>query len=389
MRRMNSDCVDLIYLDPPFNSKTNYAAPIGSHAAGAEFKDTWTLYDIDIVWLDLLEAKHPALNRVIHATLTKSDKSYLIYMAIRLLEMRRILKPAGGIYLHCDPTMSHYLKLVMDAIFGRENFRNEIIWAYTGPGSPNMRQFNRKHDVIFWYSNGEDWTFNGDAVRVLHKKPIGAGGTSTKWLKEKEDLAEKYKGGKIPETWWTRFSPVGRIKGERTGYPTQKPRKLLKRIIEASSPRGGIVFDPFCGCATTCIAAEELNRQWIGIDISPKAAELVQTRILNELGFAGREHQIIHRQDIPQRTDLGEIPKYNCKENKNRLYGEQGGHCNGCREHFQMRHLEVDHIIARSQGGTDHIENLQMLCGNCNQIKGNRGHEYLLARMEGRKVPYA
>ena len=154
MRGMNSESVDLIYLDPPFNSKANYAAPVGSPAAGAEFKDTWTLQDVDIAWLDLIEQKHPRVNRVIDAAMTDSDKSYLIYMAPRLLEMRRLLKPTGSIYLHCDPTMSHYLKLVMDAIFGRQNFRNEIVWCYTGPGSPGMRQFNRKHDTLFWYSCG-------------------------------------------------------------------------------------------------------------------------------------------------------------------------------------------------------------------------------------------
>ena len=120
MRGMNSDSVDLIYLDPPFNSNANYAAPIGSEAAGAEFKDTWTLDDIDITWLDLIEIDHPALNRVIHAALTNSDKSYLIYMAVRLLEMYRVLKPTGSLYLHCDPTMSHYLKIVLDAIFGKK-----------------------------------------------------------------------------------------------------------------------------------------------------------------------------------------------------------------------------------------------------------------------------
>ena len=129
MRGMNSESVDLIYLDPPFNSKANYAAPIGSEAAGAEFKDTWTLNDVDAAWLDLIEAKHPALNRVIHAAMTDSDKSYLIYMAVRLLEMKRILKSTGSIYLHCDSTMSHYLKFVVDAVFWKVNFRNEIIWC--------------------------------------------------------------------------------------------------------------------------------------------------------------------------------------------------------------------------------------------------------------------
>ncbi len=121
LRGMNSETIDLIYLDPPFNSNANYAAPIGSEAAGAEFKDTWTLDDINITWLDLIEIDQPALNRVIHAAMTNSDKSYLIYMAVRLLEMHRILKDTGSLYLHCDPTMSHYLKLVLDAIFGRKS----------------------------------------------------------------------------------------------------------------------------------------------------------------------------------------------------------------------------------------------------------------------------
>ena len=122
MRGMNDACIDLIYLDPPFNSKTNYAAPIGSKAAGAAFKDTWTLEDVDAEWINLIEKKHPALYRVLLAAITPSDKSYLVYMAARLLEMCRILKPAGSIYLHCDPTMSAYLKLLMDAIFGRKAF---------------------------------------------------------------------------------------------------------------------------------------------------------------------------------------------------------------------------------------------------------------------------
>ncbi len=154
MRGMNSESVDLIYLDPPFNSKQDYAAPIGSQAAGAAFKDTWSLSDIDVEWINLIEQKQPAVQRVLLAAMTDSDKSYLAYMAARLLEMPRLLKPTGSIYLHCDPTMSHYLKLLMDAVFGRRNFRNEIVWAYTGPGSPRMRQFNRKHDTILWYVRG-------------------------------------------------------------------------------------------------------------------------------------------------------------------------------------------------------------------------------------------
>ena len=151
MRGMNSDSVDLIYLDPPFNSKANYAAPIGSKAAGAEFKDTWTLSDVDAEWINLMEAKHPVLHRVLLAAMTNSDKSYLAYMAVRLLEMRRLLKPTGSIYLHCDPTMSHYLKLVMDAVWGRANFRNEVIWRYKKYQKAVMRHFTRNADRLLFY----------------------------------------------------------------------------------------------------------------------------------------------------------------------------------------------------------------------------------------------
>ncbi len=139
MRGMNSETVDLIYLDPPFNSNANYAAPVGSQAAGAAFKDTWTLSDVDAEWINLIERRHPAVHRVLLAAMTNSDKSYLSYMAARLLEMPRLLKPTGSIYLHCDPTMSHYLKLLMDAVFGRKNFRNEIIWCYRGGGGTTTR----------------------------------------------------------------------------------------------------------------------------------------------------------------------------------------------------------------------------------------------------------
>ena len=160
MRGMNSESVDLIYLDPPFNSKANYAAPIGSKAAGAEFTDTWTLRDIDIAWVDLIEQKHPKVNRVIQAAMTDSDKSYLIYMAARLIEMHRVLKPTGSIYLHCDPTMSHYLKLLMDAIFGRGNFRSEITWKRTNAKGLSFIGYPNNADSLLYYSKGDEFVWN-------------------------------------------------------------------------------------------------------------------------------------------------------------------------------------------------------------------------------------
>ena len=374
MRGINSESVDLIYLDPPFNSNANYAAPIGSEAAGAEFKDTWTLDDVDNAWLDLIETKYPALNRVIHAAMTNSDKSYLIYMAARLLEMKRILKDTGSIYLHCDSTMSHYLKLVMDAIFGKQNFRNEIVWHYYNVASTSKKFIGRKHDTIFFFAKSDATSFNWDSMREPYS-------SDSNWVKASGNYGDpRYspnEKGKLMHDVW-RIPTINNMAKERTGYPTQKPLVLLEHIIKASSNKDEVVFDPFCGCATTLVAADRLQREWIGIDISEKAAELVVERIKSDQGLF---QKIIARTDIPKRTDLGDMPRYNVPQNKTLLYGEQGGDCNGCGTHFQKQHLEVDHIIAENVGGTDHIENLQLLCSNCNRIKGDRGQEYLVSRL--------
>ncbi len=313
LQGINSECIDLIYLDPPFNKNKKFTAPIGTSAEGASFKDIFTQDDLKEEWLKTLEENQSDLFRYldgIRGIGKPYNFAYLAYMAIRLLECHRVLKPTGSIYLHCDATMSHYLKTTMDCIFGEDNFRNEILWCYAGPGSPKMRQFNRKHDTILFYSKGSSWIFNGDDVRVPHKKlntnlkgaAISAPLTS--------QLREKYlEKGKIPETWWTKFSPAGRLKRERTGYPTQKPLALLRRIIKASSNEGGIVLDPFCGCATTCVAAEDLNRQWIGVDISIKAYELVKQRLTKEVADPSHlfksQNKIHMRTDPPKRTDQG------------------------------------------------------------------------------------
>ena len=385
LRGLNTASVDLIYLDPPFNKNANYAAPIGSKAAGASFKDSWTLTDLDVAWIDLIERDYPGLYRVILAAMTDSDKSYLAYMAVRLIELQRVLKPTGSLWLHCDHTMSHHLKLVLDAVFGKRNFRNEVVWCYTGPGSPGQGQFPRKHDTLFWYSNSAEWTFNPDAVRIPHhgktKANFKQGLQGSGFVADTYDLAE---GGKVPESWWAQAKGNGlaiaaRQAKQYVGYPTQKPLALLDRVILASSNPGEIVMDPFCGCATACIAAEQNHRKWVGIDISPKAAELVAQRMRDELGVF---FQGIHRTDIPRRTDLGDLIAYNDPRNKRHLYGEQGGYCKGCGTHFELRNLEVDHKMPRSQGGTDHLSNLQLLCGHCNRVKGDRGMEYLKSKLQ-------
>ena len=385
MRGMNSESVDLIYLDPPFNSNANYAAPIGSLAEGAGFKDVWTLSDVDVEWINLIATKHPRLERVLLAALTNSDKSYLAYMAARLLEMPRLLKTTGSIYLHCDPTMSHYLKLVMDTIFGRGNFKNEVIWHYR-KWSTGKYTFQRNHDVILCYSRSDrnKSTFNqlfmeraeSTIKRFGEAKIISGHDEDGNRLPSQTEDA-KSEGVRQDDVWnIRRVPPIKQL------YRTEKPVKLLNRIIRASSNEGDMVLDPFCGCATACVSAENLRRQWVGIDISPKAGELVLHRLASRENQVVRRNDIVLRTDIPQRTDIGPIPRPNSKLNQEKLYGQQAGYCAGCGVHFELRNLEVDHIIAKGKGGTDHIDNLQLLCGNCNRIKGVRGMAYLVTKLQ-------
>ncbi len=402
LRGLDGDSVELIYLDPPFNSNKHYSAPVGSVAAGASFKDAWTLSDEDEAWHAALKSHHPKLYAIIHAAGAvggKGDKSYLIYMAVRILELRRILKNIGSLYLHVDPTMSHSLKLVLDAVFGKARFRNEVIWCYQGR-ELSKKQYNRKHDVILFYSKSENAVFNweeiGPTLAETSRKAMSRhvddegrafvlrykdGGGFAPIKNDKSDKTyRQYVPDKIPPRDW--FIMDYSRKSERMGYPTQKPLALMDRIIRASSNEGDTVLDPFCGCATTCVAAEVLHRKWVGIDISPKALELVKIRLDKEVLGEGKvfSGKVIHRTDLPTRTDLPRI-RLSRTAIKKILYGNQAGICNGCAIHFQIQNFEIDHIVPSSDGGAEVMENFQLLCGNCNRIKGVRTMEYLKSRL--------
>ena len=431
MRGLNSETVDLIYLDPPFNSNRDYAAPIGSEAAGAAFKDTWTLSDVDLEWHGEIAEANPSLYRVIDAAREahgKAMQSYLIMMAVRLLEMKRLLKSTGSVYLHCDPTASHYLKLLMDAVFGESNFRNEIVWRRSHPKGLAFTRFAQNHDLILVYGRhgattwNQMYVSNPNALKQYNLVEPGSerryqltsllnpnpnrpnltyefkGVTKVwRWTRERMEQADRDglivvpRGGKgvprlkryldeqegipISDTWDDVSVALGK---ERTGYPTQKPLSLLERIINASSNEGQVVLDPFCGCATALIAAEKLGRQWIGIDLSSVAKTLVQRRMAKELGFDSLG--VVYRGDVPMRTDLGKLPSY--KTHKHTLFGKQEGHCAGCRHDFPFRNFTVDHVVSQSKGGTDHIDNLQLLCNACNSMKGTKTQEEFLVTLK-------
>ena len=411
MRGMNSETVDLIYLDPPFNSNNSYSAPVGSKAAGAAFKDTWALSDLDVAWMGLIADEQPAIYKLLEtARLThgKGMMSYLCMMAVRLTEMKRLLKPTGSIYLHCDPYASHYLKLLMDAIFGNERFRNEVIWHYKSFHGQVRKYYPRKHDVMLMYTRSSKWTFNRqfdenneDTIDFQRWNKYLVEGSKIlgnnmpmqdsrflryyrRWVREHgcepnpEDVVYEVKGQSLDTVW--EIKPVDpKDKKERIGYPTQKPLRLLERMIAVSSDPGDIILDPFAGCATACVAAEQLDRQWIGIDLSEKAVELVNYRLKDTLGSLYHYGFVTSRKDNPQRTDIEKPPNY--RKSKHVLFGQQEGVCNGCEMDFPFKIFAVDHKLPKSKGGQDHIENLQLLCGHCNSIKGDRSMDYLMAQL--------
>ena len=292
LRQLPDECVDLIYLDPPFNSNQFYVAAFGDKGrVGRQLRDIWRWNagsEMALNNLETLAFRSPEYQRLLdcvngirlQAGRASNMTAYIVYMAPRLMEMRRVLKQNGSIYLHCDPHANAYLRVLMDAIFGEKQLRNEIVWCYTGPGSPKMRQFNRKHDTIYWYAKGKKWTFNKSEIRLAYQPSTVNRGKYDSNSPTTGSGFRDVKRGKIPESWWRDIPSGGQIsRNELLGYPTQKPLALLDRIIKASSNPGDLVLDPFCGCGTAADAAASLGRKYLGIDISGIAVRVMQQRL--------------------------------------------------------------------------------------------------------------
>jgi DNA modification methylase len=315
-KRLPSGSVDLCYIDPPFNSKRQYFLIYNNEATGTidraqskAFDDTWTweatsesdlafILDIANLHNSKVTPQLVELIRGFQAVLGKGDLlSYLLHLSVRAIEIRRILSHTGSFFLHCDQTAAHYIKLILDAIFlpsGGE-FVNEIIWCYS-QGGKGKKWFGKKHDNIFWYSKSSDYNFYSDEVRMpltphkQNKSGKNYGGRMgvdddgrefvEKWGTGNKKLYRYYLDeGKIPEDWWTDINSLQASEKERLGYPTQKPEKLLERIIQSASKPGDTVLDVYCGCGTTIAVAERLGRSWIGADITFQSISLILKRL--------------------------------------------------------------------------------------------------------------
>ncbi len=354
------ESVDLVYLDPPFNSNATYNVLFaeqsgeGSASQIKAFEDTWRWDQVAAAaYAQTVEAGGEA-SRMMQAFRTILSTSnmlaYLAMMAPRLIELRRVLKPTGSLYLHCDPTASHYLKLLMDSIFGPEHFRNEIIWLRTASKSLMRVRLPSNHDVLLSYQRSDKATWNEDAIfqpydpdelddktsgKYSLRDPDGRRyqltslinpnadrpnltyeflGVTRVWRWTKERMQTAYVAGLVVQPSpgavprikryldeqrgrplgdvWTNIPPINARAAERLGYPTQKPEALLDRIVKMSSNAGDIVLDPFCGCGTTIASAQRLGRRWIGIDVTALATTLIKTRLRDAFGDAAQFHTV-------------------------------------------------------------------------------------------------
>ena len=441
LRGMDSETVDLVATDPPFNKSKDFHATPDSLAKGARFSDRWS-WDKDVhpEWVDSIKDDYPGVWAVIEAARAAHGDdmaAFLCWLGVRIMELHRVLKPTGSLYLHIDHTAHAYAKALMDGIFGKANFRNAIVWRSTSAHSDSKR-FGMNTETLLFYTKGDTWTWNPlyepydekYEARFRYKDPDGrrwsdydltakglAGGGYEYTYKGKTELwrvplvtmkqldaearlhftksggirRKRYLDempGRPVQQLWADIDPINSQAEERTGYPTQKPLALYERIIKASSNLGDVVLDPFCGCATTPIAAERLGRQWVGMDIWDGAIEQVRQRMEDNRQLLGDIPTIHYVTESPVRTDTGQEaaptlilklqipeppgPRMSHADMRAVLIQNEGLVCKGCLRKFDdERYLELDHNVPRSDGGINHISNRMLLCGPCNRAKSN------------------
>ena len=372
------ESVDLIYLDPPFNSNASYNVLFkeqsgeGSPAQIKAFTDTWEwtqeserVFEQEIIMnpttppnvKDMITAFREFIGR-------NAMMAYLVMMTPRLVELRRVLKSTGSIYLHCDPNASHYLKLLLDAVFGSANFRSEIVWRRANAKGQAFKGYPHNHDTLLYYSRSDEFKWNrpfrphdptyvkqfyrftdpetgrryrlGDLTNPNPNRPnltYEWNGHMRVWRWTKERMQEAHESGLIHysstglasqkryldemqgnpvDTIWEDVRPIQAQAKERLGYPTQKPQALLERIIEASSNEGDVVLDPFCGCGTAVAAAEKLKRRWIGVDVTHLAVALMKNRLKTGFNIVpGKDYEVVGEPaDVGSARALAEQDRY-------------------------------------------------------------------------------
>ncbi len=461
LRGMNSETVDLIATDPPFNTKRSRSGTAGFYVDNWKWgderipPDQWKWNEVHPKWLEEIKDNYTPLYEAIDATKHcqgEDTAAFLCFLSARLIEMHRILKNTGSIYLHCDHTANSYIRMAMDAIFGKNNFINEIAWLRKEGVKHNLakKRFPQAHDTIFYYSKSNNYIhkpvlipYSDEYIAKNYKHVDEKGryatfpctnekggnkiyefrGIKRAWRFKKSRMEEMYQNGlltqakpnspfrykkylstaegiKVPDIW---TDTALFEKNEKTGSPDQKPLILYERLIRTSSNEGDLVLDPFCGCATTIIAANNLKRRWIGIDrridaryhiitrmmgIDKKERERIEKYATDKewLDKQSEKYEIHYQDKAPIRTDIEEPtvpelavvyqhqmePLHTHAEMHQILVKQFGLQCWGC--NFvppDKRYLHLDHITPKSEGGTNDIDNRALLCQPCNSKKSN------------------
>ena len=419
MQKLPDECIDLIYLDPPFNSKKQWSGVVEwrDKMTTVAFKDAWSLNQIKQTWFDLIQSKeeYQPLREVaeaVRATAGVNAYAYILYMAIRLIEMKRILKGTGSIYYHCDAVMSHSVKLMMDSVFGMQNFRNEIVWSYRR-WAGKARKFQQMHDVILFYTKTDDYVWTAPMEEKAEGTPKykrwNAQDESGVW-RTYSDKSVVVNKTNMRDVW--EISRLQSSAKERLGYPTQKPEALLERIILASTNEGDVVLDPFAGSGTTCAIAEILNRRRIGMDLNREAADISTKRLRKLIKSLSKEEQKnrqslffrgdknafgVRRQTAAESVERAkglrnilnkdeiEVSNAHRRKLKEDALQVQHGRCLGCgRWSLDGANFDCEHIYPKSQGGLLTKNNTQALCGNCNSIKQSGTMRDLWKRLDAK-----